>query len=461
MSAVQRWAPALLFWLTLMGPVGSAAQAQPDFTQLVERYGSAVVSINAEAAVGGGYGQMPFPEDSPFFDYFRRFFETPPGQGPQMRPEVSMGSGFIISQDGFIITNAHVLEGAKTVSIGLHDQRELKAEVIGIDQPTDIALLKVDARNLPVVRLGDSNRLRVGQWVLAIGSPFGLEQTATQGIISALGRALPGDSYVPFIQTDAAVNPGNSGGPLFDLDGRVIGVNSQIYSNSGGYMGVSFAIPVNVAMDVVEQLKTTGKVERGWLGVLVQDVTPDLAKSFGLQQAQGALVSRVLEKGPAGNAGIEVGDVIIAYNGKPIRRSSDLPPLVARTRPGQTATLTVVRQGKSRDVKLTVEQLPEAPEAQAPTAPPPGRLGITVGPLPPALASETQGVLVLGVGDGPAVRAGIREGDIIQRVDNTAVKSPEEFERLVEKLPAEQPIPVLIARDGDSYFVTLTLPPIP
>jgi serine protease Do len=459
MSAVQRWAPALLLWLTTAGCGTPLAQAQPDFTALVDRYGAAVVSVNAETPISG-YGQMPFPEDSPFFDYFRRFFETPP-QGPQMRPEVSMGSGFIISRDGFILTNAHVLEGAKTVTIGLKDHREFKAKVIGLDRPTDIALLKVEAENLPVVRLGNSNQLRVGQWVLAIGSPFGLEQTATQGIISALGRSLPGDSYVPFIQTDAAVNPGNSGGPLFNLDGRVIGVNSQIYSNSGGYMGVSFAIPINVAMEVVDQLKTTGKVERGWLGVLVQDVTAELAKSFGLENAAGALVSRVLAEGPAGKAGIEVGDVITAYNGEPIRRSSDLPPLVARTRPGDTATLTVVRGGKARDVKITVEQLPEAPEAQAPAEPPPGRLGLTVGALPPAIAGEMQGVLVLGVGEGPAAQAGIREGDIIQRINNTAVNSPEEFERLVEKLPTGQPIPVLIARDGDSYFVTLTLPPTP
>ncbi|MGE0081007.1 MAG: DegQ family serine endoprotease [Thiohalomonadaceae bacterium] len=457
-AAVQKWAPALVLWLTLAAGT-TIAQGQPDFTVLVERYGSAVVSVNAETPVGG-FGQMPIPEDSPFYDYFRRFFEIPP-RGPQMRPEVSMGSGFIISSNGFVLTNAHVLEGAKTVTIGLKDRRELKARVVGVDRPTDIALLKVEADKLPVVQLGNSNQLKVGQWVLAIGSPFGLEHTATQGIISALGRSLPGDSYVPFIQTDAAVNPGNSGGPLFDLDGRVIGVNSQIYSNSGGYMGVSFAIPINVAMEVAEQLKTTGKVQRGWLGVLVQDVTPELARSFGLERAQGALVSRVLPEGPAGKAGIEVGDVITAYNGKAIERSSDLPPLVARTRPGERATLGIVRGGKSRDIRITVEQLPETPEAETPVQPPPGRLGITVGALPPPMAKEMQGVLVLGVGDGPAAQAGIREGDVIQRIDNTRVTSPEEFERLVEKLPAGKPIPVLIARGGDSYFVTLTLPPAP
>lgn len=457
-AAVQRWAPRLLLWLTLVAGA-PLAQGQPDFTVLVERYGDAVVSVNAETPAGG-LGQMPIPEDSPFFDYFRRFFEIPP-QGPQMRPEISMGSGFIISGDGFILTNAHVLEGAKTVSIGLKDRRELKARVVGVDRPTDIALLKVDANELPVVQLGNSNQLKVGQWVLAIGSPFGLEQTATQGIISALGRSLPGDSYVPFIQTDAAVNPGNSGGPLFNLDGRVIGVNSQIYSNSGGYMGVSFAIPINVAMEVVEQLKTTGKVSRGWLGVLVQDVTPELARSFGLDKAQGALVSRVLPQGPAGKAGVEVGDVITGYNGKAIERSSDLPPLVARTRPGQRGTLTVVRGGKSREVPITIEQLPETPASEPSPQPPPGRLGITVGPLPPQMAQEMRGVLVLGVGDGPASEAGIREGDVIQRIDNTRVTSPEEFERLVEKLPAGKPIPVLITRGGDSFFVTLTLPPTP
>lgn len=457
-AAAQRWATALVLWLTLSaGP--AIAQSPPDFTVLVERYGAAVVSVNAETPVSG-FGQMPFPEDSPFYEYFRRFFEPVP-PGPQMRPEVSMGSGFIISSDGFVLTNAHVLEGARTVTIGLKDRRQLKARVVGVDRPTDIALLKVDAEQLPVVQLGNSNRLKVGQWVLAIGSPFGLEQTATQGIISALGRSLPGDSYVPFIQTDAAVNPGNSGGPLFDLDGRVIGVNSQIYSNSGGYMGVSFAIPINVAMEVVEQLKTTGKVRRGWLGVLVQDVTPDLARSFGLEQAQGALVSRVLPEGPAGKAGVEVGDVIVAYNGEAIERSSDLPPLVARTRPGQRATLRVIRGGKTQEIRITVEQLPDVPEAETPHQPPPGRLGITVGPLPPAMAQETQGVLVLGVGDGPAAQAGIREGDVIQRIDNTRVTSPEEFERIVEKLPTGKPIPVLIARGGDSYFVTLTLPPPP
>jgi serine protease Do len=375
-------------------------------------------------------------------------------------PMISMGSGFLISTDGWVITNAHVIEGADEVTIGLSDRREFTARVVGVDRPTDIALLKVEAINLPSTTLGNSNGLKVGQWVLAMGSPFGLERTATQGIISALGRTLPGDSYVPFIQTDAAVNPGNSGGPLFSLDGKVIGINSQIYSNSGGYMGVSFAIPINTAMEVVDQLKKNGRVERGWLGILIQDITPDLAKSFGLDRPRGALVSEVLQKGPAAKAGLQVGDVIVRFNTVAVQRSSELPPMVARTKPGTQITLTVVREGKEIKVPVRIEQLPDQPEQEAPPEPTPSssRIGVQVAPLPDRLKGQVEGVLVTGVTGGAAARAGIQPGDVILRINNGKVGSVEAFEKIVAELPAGQPIPILVLRGGGTFFLSITLP---
>ncbi len=376
------------FWLIAALALFWAASVQaaeyPDFVTLVEQYSPAVVSIQTKSEpkerIGRGHPQIP--ENSPFNEYFKKFFEQMPDM--PSRPQSSVGSGFIISPDGYIVTNAHVVEDMNSIVVGLSDRTELPAQVIGKDRRSDIALLKVKtAANLPVVKIGDARKLKVGQWVLAIGSPFGFERSATQGIVSALARSLPSDNYVPFIQTDAAVNPGNSGGPLFNLDGEVIGVNSQIYSRSGGYQGVSFAIPVDVAMDVVAQLKDGGKVTRGWLGVMIQEVTPELAQSFNLDKPHGALVGQVLAEGPAQKAGVKTGDIIIAFNGQPVRHSSDLPLMVGRTRPGISAPLLVIREGKEQTLTVKLEALPDEGKPQAIAEPPVhNRLGLIVSELP-------------------------------------------------------------------------------
>jgi len=434
----------------------------PDFVTLVEQYSPAVVSIQtkSEPKERLGRGHPPIPENSPFHDYFKRFFEQMPDLPAQ--PRSSVGSGFIISPDGYIVTNAHVVEDMDSIVVGLPDRTELTAQVIGKDRRSDIALLKVKTdASLPAVKLGDSGKVKVGQWVLAIGSPFGFERTATQGIISALGRNLPSDNYVPFIQTDAAVNPGNSGGPLFNLNGEVIGVNSQIYSRSGGYQGVSFAIPIDVAMEVVDQLKTGGKVARGWLGVLIQEVTPELAQSFGLDKPRGALVGQVMADGPAQAAGVKAGDIIVAFNSQPVRASSDLPLIVGRTRPGTSVPLTVIRDGKEQTLSVQIEQLPEETKLQQAIAEPPihNRLGLMVTDLPADKRKKgDQGVLVKDVDEGPAASAGIRPGDIIARVNNVDVSDVGQFTDLVKQLPAGRPIPVLIKRDNGALFLALTLP---
>lgn len=456
------WQWMLLAAVVMLQSPGVSAQGVPDFTMLVERYSNAVVSVTAEAEPQTAPGQeLPFPEDSPLFDYFRRFFEGPGSEmPPPMQPQISLGSGFIISSDGYVLTNSHVVSNAGRIMVGLTDQREFTAKLIGHDRLTDIALLKIEGKDLPVTKLGDSRKLKVGQWVLAIGSPFGLEHTATQGIISALGRSLPTETYVPFIQTDAAVNPGNSGGPLFNLDGEVVGINSQIYSNSGGYMGVSFAIPINVAMDVVQQLKTTGKVTRGWLGVQIQDVTSDLAKSFGLDKPRGALVAKVLPDSPAQKAGLKVGDIIVSVNGNEVRRSGELPPVVGRMKPGSTVQMSVIREGEEETVQATIEELPEeaagpAEEAQGP----PSRLGVQVQPAPPGPEGEEGGVLVTEVGAAsPAARAGILPGDLVLRIGNIVITDVQQFQKTVDEIPAGQPVPILIQREGTPLFLTVTVP---
>src|SRR5919198_730244 len=348
-----------------------AVQAQlPDFTRLVEEQGNAVVNISTTQAVrrSAALPQVPGMEDEEVLEFFRRFIprQPGPGQGPQgpegraPRPESrSLGSGFIISQDGYVLTNAHVVEGADEITVKLTDKREYKAKVIGADRRTDIALIKIDATGLPAVRFGDPQKLKVGEWVVAIGSPFGFENTVTAGIVSAKGRSLPQENFVPFIQTDVAINPGNSGGPLFNLRGEVVGINSQIYSRTGGFMGLSFAIPADVALDVQRQLKEKGRVARGRIGVVIQEVTRDLASSFGLDRARGALVNQVEKGSPAEKAGIEPTDIITAFDGKPVESSSDLPRIVGATRPGSTATVEVWRKGATKKLALTVGELQE------------------------------------------------------------------------------------------------------
>lgn len=345
-------------------PAANTARATitlPDFTGLVEREGPAVVNISTVQTVrrDQAFPRLPgIPEDDPFYDFFRRFM--PPG--PREFQTRSLGSGFLISEDGYLLTNAHVVRDASEVTVKLTDRREFTARVVGVDMRSDVALLKIDASGLPAVRIGNPEQTRVGEWVLAIGSPFGFENSVTAGIISAKGRALPDESYVPFLQTDVPINPGNSGGPLFNLDGEVIGINAQIYSRTGGYMGLSFAIPIDVAMNVAGQLRATGRVIRGRLGVQIQEITPDLARSFSLERPVGALVAGIERGSPAASAGLRAGDVILRFNGKPIDNANDLPPLVAATRPGTRVELEIWRDRSASRVTATIGQLDEQPQ---------------------------------------------------------------------------------------------------
>lgn len=437
----------------------------PDFSTLVQQNAAAVVNIavtgkSAPAATGRGIPDMD-DDNHPFGELFRHF-PAPPGKGQRM-PTQGLGSGFIISSDGYLVTNHHVVDGADKITVKLNDKREFPAQVIGSDPQSDIALLKIAATGLPTVTIGNMDHLKVGQWVFAIGAPFGLERTATKGIVSALSRSLPNDAYVPFIQTDVPINPGNSGGPLFDLNGQVVGVNSQIFSRSGGYMGLSFAIPVNVAMDVVAQLKTDGRVSRGWMGVSLQEVTQDLARSFNLEQPRGALVAEVSADSPAAKAGLKTGDVIVAYAGQPVNDSADLPPLVGATKPGVNRTLTVIRDSKPQDITITLGQLPDrnrnelalnhAPDDGSP------RLNIVVADLPAGQRDRDQGgVRVQQVGPGVAAEAGVQPGDILLSLNNQSIKDAAHLRRLVRELPTGKQIPLLVQRDQGALYLALEIP---
>jgi serine protease Do len=461
--------------LALLLAVAAQVQARslPDFTDLVEEASDAVVNISTTQKVTGGMNlpegiEIPdLPEGSPFGDLFRHFFGEPGSGGgmPLERESRSLGSGFIISEDGYILTNNHVVKDADEVVVRLEDRREIKAEVIGLDERSDIALLKIDAGNLPVASIGKSDRLKVGEWVLAIGSPFGFELSATAGIVSAKGRALPSENYVPFIQTDVAINPGNSGGPLFNLDGEVVGVNSQIYSRTGGYMGLSFSIPIEVAMDVAQQLKEHGKVSRGWLGVLIQDVTLDLAESLGMKKPQGALIAKVLPDSPAAAGDLQVGDVILSFNGKSVVSSSALPPIVGSTPVGKRVPVEVMREGRTRTLDVVLGELPDkdkqiAKAEQSKTSSE-NRLGVQVADLTTDQRNELDldgGVLVESVGPGVAADAGIRDGDVIVRIDNKLVADVDELEALVDKLPPGKSVPVLVQRRGGPIFLAMKGP---
>src|SRR6266545_1594293 len=360
------------------------ARELPDFTRLVEEQGSAVVNISTTQAVRrSALPQVPGIEDEEVLEFFRRFIpRQQPGPGP--RPESrSLGSGFIISADGYILTNAHVVEGADEINVRFTDKRELKAKVIGADRRSDIAVIKVDAGGLPAVRFGDPAKLKVGEWVLAIGSPFGFENTVTAGIVSAKGRSLPQENFVPFIQTDVAINPGNSGGPLFNMRGEVVGINSQIYSRTGGFMGLSFAIPIDVALDIQKQLREKGRVARGRIGVVIQEVTRDLATSFGLDKPRGALVNAVEKGGPAEKGGVETGDIILKFDGKPVSTSSELPRIVGNTKPGSKASIKVWRQGQTRELRASLGEIPAGKIATAgdDARTGSGKLGLSVRPL--------------------------------------------------------------------------------
>ena len=445
------------------------AMAQlPDFTELVEDAGPAVVNISTTQKQTSRYGRgMDLPEGVP--DIFRHFFGVPqtPRSNPHATPRgnsqerASLGSGFIVSKDGYVLTNNHVIDGADQIFVRLNDRREFEAELIGSDASSDLALLKIEAKYLPTVEIGNSEKLKVGEWVVAIGSPFGFDYSVTAGIVSAKGRSLPNENYVPFIQTDVAINPGNSGGPLFNLDGKVVGINSQIYTRSGGFMGLSFAIPMNVAMEVVDQLKETGSVTRGWLGVAIQEVDKDLAESFGLKKAAGALVSQVVQNGPAGEAGVKYGDIITAFNGKPVILSSDLPHLVGRVRPGSNARLKIVRRGKTKTLTVKIGALPQQGMAAAAHVPDKqvtsNRLGIEVTELTPTQKKQwdTDGVLVKNVSQGPGANAGLINGDVITMVYSEIIRDIRDFERVVSKLPSGRLVPMRIVRRGAPMFISL------
>lgn len=457
---------------SLMLGVGLALSAQvwaaelPDFTGLVKSLSPAVVNISTinepEAQSDSNALRGPNGEEVPeiFRDFFRGF-QGPNGGAPRANPQ-SLGSGFIISDDGYVLTNHHVVDGADKVMVRLNDRRELEAEVIGSDQRSDVALLKIEASDLPTLEVGSSEALEVGEWVLAIGSPFGFDHSVTAGIVSAKERSLAGDSYVPFIQTDVAINPGNSGGPLFNLDGQVVGINSQIYTRSGGFMGLSFAIPIDVAMEVADQLRDQGFVKRGWLGVIIQEVTRDLAESFGLDKPSGALVAQVLPDSPALAAGLQEGDVIIGFNGREIGLSSELPAQVGRVAPGKSADVDIFRNGKTLTLQVEIGLLPSQQElAQTMRPDEPNKstsLGLNVRDLTDEDKERFEvsaGVLVEGVTAGPAAQAGVSAGDIITTLNGEAVSSVSQLSDLVESLPTDRPVALRIIRGGSPVYLAL------
>ncbi len=461
----------LLITVWLLSSQYAIARELPDFTSLVEQNSAAVVNISTSSKNSGVNGMPPgfnlpdIPENSPFYEFFKKYFgDIPEGQGPSQERS-SLGSGFIISKDGYVITNHHVIRDADEVIVRLNDRREYVAEVIGSDERSDIAVIRINAENLPVLKLGKTEELKAGEWVLAIGSPFGFDYSVTAGIISAIGRSLPNENYVPFIQTDVAINPGNSGGPLFNLDGEVIGVNSQIYSRTGGFMGLSFAVPVDVVESVYKQLRDKGRVSRGWLGVLIQDVTRELAESFDMDHPHGALIAKVLDKGPAELAGIEVGDIIIEYDNKKINFSSDLPPLVGSTVVDSKVPVKIIRRGKLQTIKVKISELPADDELVASNDAAPeatvNSLNATVRDLNAnqrkELDVDDHGVLIEEVGAGPAKDAGIRRGDILLLINNIKVKNAAHFERLLKELPKGKSVPVLIQRRGGPVFLALKL----
>jgi serine protease Do len=469
-----------------MMPAEAAAKTGiPDFSGLVDTYGPAVVNISAkhvvkQAALRGGNGnggangqQLPIDPSDPFYQFYRHFFGggMPGMQGPNGggsgggddggdQPSASLGSGFIVSSDGYILTNAHVVDGANVVTVKLTDKREFKAKVVGADKQSDVAVLKIDAKDLPTVKIGDPRQSKVGQWVVAIGSPYGFDNTVTSGIISAKSRSLPNENYTPFIQTDVPVNPGNSGGPLFNLQGEVIGINSMIYSQTGGFQGLSFAIPINEAIKVKDDLVKTGHVDRGRLGVAVQSLNQTLADSFGMKKPQGALISSVDANGPAAKSGLQPGDVILSVNGTPVTDSSDLPAQVAGLKPGTQADVQVWRDKSTKDLKVTIGSLADAKVASNDDGAPAqlqGRLGVAVRPLTPqekSGASVSHGLLVQEAG-GPAASAGIQPGDVILAVNGRPVSNVDQLKQMVTQ--AGNSLALLIQRDNAQIFVPVDL----
>ncbi|WP_373741271.1 DegQ family serine endoprotease [Neisseria sp.] len=446
----------------------------PDFTKLVESEGQTVVNIQAAApkpasqAQNGGENGMDlsqFPENDPFYEFFKRLVPNVPEmpQQDEDRGELNFGSGFIISTDGYILTNTHVVQNMGQIKVLLNDKREYTAKLIGSDQQSDVALLKIEAKGLPVVKIGNAKDLKPGEWVAAIGAPFGFDNSVTAGIVSAKGRSLPNENYTPFIQTDVAINPGNSGGPLFNLKGQVVGINSQIYSRSGGFMGISFAIPIDVAINVADQLKASGKVQRGQLGVIIQEVSYSLAQSFGLDKASGALITKVLPNGPASQAGLQVGDIVRSVNGEEVRTSSDLPVMVGAIAPGKTVELGVWRKGKESKITVKLgaannsQELGQAdPQNPPPAADSPSFKVEQAGLVLQSRANNGVKRLVVTAVSGAAERAGIMRGDEILAVSQIQVQDEASFRSALEA--AGKNVPVLVQRGSDELFLALNLP---
>jgi serine protease Do len=464
---------SLAFTLTLASftPIAHANDL-PDFTVLAEKHGQEVVNISVTQVMQAGNNVMPFPNmpDDPDLQEFFKRFGIPgmpgqpgaPGQGGQEYKSQSLGSGFIISADGYILTNAHVVNGADEVLVKLTDKREFKAKIIGADKRTDVALIKIEGTNLPKATIGDPAALKVGQWVAAIGSPFGLENTMTAGIVSAKGRALPQENFVPFIQTDVAINPGNSGGPLYNLAGEVVGINSQIYSRTGGSVGLSFSIPIDVAIDISNQLKANGKISRGWLGIAIQEITKELAESFGMKNTNGALIAGVEKNSPAEKGGLLMGDVITKFDNKAITTSADLPRAVGATKPGKVAAVEILRKGAVKMLNVGVGEMPAdtAEAVQTPKAPPKSeanKIGLTLKELTPQQKRKLNGKNGLLVTDstGAGAQAGIRRGDVILGLNNSETQSVEQFNKQINAVAAGKTVAVLVLRGENTLYVPI------
>ncbi|MCF8185717.1 MAG: DegQ family serine endoprotease [Sulfuritalea sp.] len=469
---LKKWIATIGFSLIATISTHVYAKDLPDFTELAEKHGAEVVNISVTQVTRADVGGMPFPGmegDEQMQEFFKRFgiplMPGMPGQGGSPQPDYksqSLGSGFIITSDGYILTNAHVVNEADEVIVKLSDKREFKAKIIGVDRRTDVALVKIEATGLPKVIIGDPAKLKVGEWVAAIGSPFGLENTMTAGIVSAKGRALPQENFVPFIQTDVAINPGNSGGPLFNLAGEVVGINSQIYSRSGGSMGLSFSIPIDVAIEVSNQLKASGKITRGWLGIAIQELTKELAESFGMKNSNGALVAGVEKNGPADRGGLEAGDVITKFDGKAIMASSDLPRAVGATKPGKVAAVEILRKGSAKILNIGVGEMPTdsveiaqnnkaVPKAEA------NKIGLTLRELTAAQKKKLNGkngLLVLE-SVGGAAQAGIRRGDVILGLNNSESQSVEQFNKQINAVAMGKTVAVLVQRGENTLYVPI------
>ncbi|MDI1297956.1 DegQ family serine endoprotease [Methylotenera sp.] len=465
---LRNWITAIGFGLIAAINTSAYAKDLPDFTELAEKHGAEVVNISVTQNVHADPSAMPFPGmegDEQMQEFFKRFgIPGMPGQGAPQQDykSQSLGSGFIISSDGYILTNAHVVSEADEVIVKLFDKREFKAKIIGTDKRTDVALVKIEATGLPKVNIGDPAKLKVGEWVAAIGSPFGLENTMTAGIVSAKGRALPQENFVPFIQTDVAINPGNSGGPLFNLAGEVVGINSQIYSRSGGSMGLSFSIPIDVAIDISNQLKASGKITRGWLGIAIQEITKELAESFGMKNTNGALVAGVEKNGPADKGGLEVGDVITKFDGKVITTSADLPRAVGATKPGKIAAVEVLRKGAVKTLNMGIGEMPtesaEAAQNSKPAAKAEAnKIGLTLKELTSQQKKKLNGKNGLLVVDsaGAAAQAGIRRGDVVLGLNNSESQSVDLFNKQINAVAIGKTVAVLVLRGENTLYVPI------